>query len=602
MLIKALNYIIYDMPLYRKIVFLVLVLFLIPYFGFSIMFFYQYKNKTDNSIIDSTVSVVNQFHESVNFKITMYNNLLEKISIDKKIHSILALDKNDIENNRFEISKGLSDQTKSLTYLNIHSGIYKITVYSTNNDFLPDGNCLSNMNEASKNEWYNEKILAQPCRFTEKDVFNNKYLLCFTRPIVSSEIGSLLKVMGFVKIDVYSDFVFNADIERLHSNKNNFVVFNEKSEIIYQNNILSEDLITAFTNFKNNDRKVFKTKVLGKNLFVDLPFDEFKLNGVFLYNFESLQTKDIWIQIITFVFIVILVMVLLFVFIFKKYSDRIRNILEKTMITKEGRFVTGASIKGSDEIATLDNHFSEMISQINLLIDQNYIKTIHEREAQINALQSQINPHFLYNTLQIIDALALEERYAEVSELIQKLGDMFRYNIDENNNKYVKFSEELNSINNYFYILNVRFPNKFEIFYNIQEGTQEIYIIKFILQPIVENCFQHAFYGLSQKWQIKIKAKLEGNILFISVADNGFGMNEDKLKSLLNNINENYSNPSNEYTKIGVGLKNINKRLVLGYGDEYKLEILSSLNKGTEVILKIPVENRRIEDGKTSGC
>jgi two-component system sensor histidine kinase YesM len=602
MLTKALNYILYDMPLYRKVVFLVLVLFLIPYLTFSIIIFYQYKNITDNSIIDSTVSVVNQFHESVNFKITMYNNLLEKISIDKKIHSILALDKNEYENNIFEISKGLSDQIKSLTYLNIQSGIYRITIYSANNDILPDGNSLSNMNEAGKKEWYNEKILAQPCQFTEKDVFNNKNLLCFTRPIVSTETGSLLKVMGFVKIDVYSDFVFNADIEILQSKKNNFVIFNEKSEIIYQNNILSKDLTTAFENFKNNNGNVLKPKVSGKNIFIDLPFEEFKLNGVFLYNFESLQTRDIWIQIIIFVFIFILVMFLLFVFIFKKYSDRIRNILEKTMITKEGRFVTGESIKGSDEISTLDNHFSEMISQINLLIDQNYIKTIHEREAQINALQSQINPHFLFNTLQIIDALALEDRCAEVSELIQKLGDMFRYNIDKNSNKYVKFSEELNSINNYFYILNVRFPDKFEIYYDIQEGTQDIYIIKFILQPIVENCFQHAFYGLSHKWEIKIKAKLEDNILFISVADNGIGMKEDKLKILINSINENYGNPSNEYTKIGIGLKNINKRLVLGYGDEYKLEIFSSPDKGTEVIIKIPAENRRIDDVKTSGC
>lgn len=602
MLTKALNYILYDMPLYRKVVFLVLVLFLIPYLTFSIIIFYQYKNITDNSIIDSTVSVVNQFHESVNFKITMYNNLLEKISIDKKIHSILALDKNDVENNIFEISKGLSDQTKSLTYLNIQSGIYRITIYSANNDILPDGNSLSNMNEAGKKEWYNEKILAQPCRFTEKDVFNKKYILCFTRPIVSTETGSLLKVMGFVKIDVYSDFVFNADIEILQSKKNYFVIFNEKSEIIYQNNILSEDLTTAFENFKNNNGNVLKPKVSGKNIFIDLPFEEFKLNGVFLYNFESLQTRDIWIQIIIFVFIFILVMFLLFVFIFKKYSDRIRNILEKTMITKEGRFVTGQSIKGSDEISILDNHFSEMIRQINLLIDQNYIKTIHEREAQINALQSQINPHFLFNTLQIIDALALEDRCADVSELIQKLGDMFRYNIDENSNKYVKFSEELNSINNYFYILNVRFPDKFEIYYDIQEGTQDIYIIKFILQPIVENCFQHAFYDLSQKWEIKIKAKSEGNILIISVADNGIGMKEDKLKILIYSINENYSNPSNEYTKIGIGLKNINKRLVLGYGDEYKLEIFSSPDKGTEVIIKIPAENRRIDDVKTSGC
>lgn len=242
----------------------------------------------------------------------------------------------------------------------------------------------------------------------------------------------------------------------------------------------------------------------------------------------------------------------------------------------------------NDEIADLIHEFNHMTSELNESIQKEYMAKIQAQDMQIRMLNYQINPHFLYNCLNLISSIASLKNVPEISKITKILGDMFHYSIG--NSDFVTINEELKHLENYLYIQSVRFGDSFRIVYDIDSDTGLVPCMKFILQPLVENCFKHGFSGKHddrRKNTVEISIKREGSDILIRIYDNGSGISTETLNTIYENLYDDSEQIVSNTTSIG--LWNINKRIKTYYGPAYGLEVSSALHEYTCVHVKFPV-------------
>ena len=234
---------------------------------------------------------------------------------------------------------------------------------------------------------------------------------------------------------------------------------------------------------------------------------------------------------------------------------------------------------GYSEIENIAEDFNHMLTRIQNLVNENYVISLNEKNARIEALQSQINPHFIFNTLDTINWKVMFLDMPEVTNMITCLGDMLRYTTYQYG-KYVTASQEILQIKNYLYIQEIRYDHSFEAFYDVEEEALKQVIPCLIIQPLVENAVVH---GLKDKKDgvLVIKLRIEENMLKIMVFDNGNGMEQQKIREVYQ---------STEGTiKESIGLSNVNKRICLTYSVEKGLEIKSRVGHYTRIEILIPI-------------
>ena len=237
--------------------------------------------------------------------------------------------------------------------------------------------------------------------------------------------------------------------------------------------------------------------------------------------------------------------------------------------------------KYNDEIGMLGSHFNRMIIRVKDLLQEVSITEKRKQKADMRALQNQINPHFIYNTLESIRMLAESNDDPRVAKLTYLLGLQMRYSITRSD-ETVTIKDELDHVRNYFHLLQIRFPDKFELDIQVPEAFLSLLIIKLVFQPIVENAI---FHGLDQKeglGRLRISAKLENGQAVFYVDDNGIGMDENTLNSLNSSLMDGATGE-----KFGIGLRNVNERIRLHYGSAFGLRVESELGRGTRVTLRI---------------
>lgn len=246
------------------------------------------------------------------------------------------------------------------------------------------------------------------------------------------------------------------------------------------------------------------------------------------------------------------------------------------------------NLKGCAEIAELGHEFSGMLSDIELLnrkIFQTatnlYELKVQKQEAELAYLRSQVDPHFLYNTLEAIRKRALEKNAPEIAQMALDMGNIFRYSAKGGDE--VSLEEEISIIKSYIRIQQMRFDGKIEVFYFIPEDVLRLKVMKMLLQPIVENSIFHGLEPKIRKGSLYIGARTEGNLLIITVKDDGVGIAKESLKEIQKELSE-----ENADTGKHVGTLNTNARIRLFYGKEYGVSIESCVEDGTTVTLRLP--------------
>lgn len=243
-----------------------------------------------------------------------------------------------------------------------------------------------------------------------------------------------------------------------------------------------------------------------------------------------------------------------------------------------------------DEIGMMKQKYNDMILRINDMIENQYQFDLSLKEAQLNALRLQINPHFVNNTLQMIGTMAIEKDLFDIYELLSSFSKMFYYCLRFKKD-IVELKDELEYLEDYIKIQHGRFPEKFHFSSSIDPQTKTLQIPKMSLQPIIENCFEHSFGQMHTLWEIEISSIYLGNHYDIIITDNGCGMtplNLERLRKKLSDI----SYDSNIRSSSSIGMTNVNTRIKLLYGKEYGIHVNSAPNLGTEVRISLPAVSR----------
>lgn len=239
-----------------------------------------------------------------------------------------------------------------------------------------------------------------------------------------------------------------------------------------------------------------------------------------------------------------------------------------------------------DEIGILTQNFNYMLTKISMLLDETYELGKTAKNAELLALQAQINPHFLYNTLDQIYWMGIRHNIPEISNLVIDLSKFYKSSLSKGKS-IVSLENEMDMIGAYVNIQNVRFDNIITLEITIAEEFLQYQIPKITLQPIVENAILHGIYEKDEPGTIQIRAYTREAYLYLSVCDNGLGMDLDTLSMLRGNLGHQVLDQSNMH---GYGLANIDHRIKIFYGAEYGLEIESEYQVGTTVLLRLPRE------------
>lgn len=249
-------------------------------------------------------------------------------------------------------------------------------------------------------------------------------------------------------------------------------------------------------------------------------------------------------------------------------------------------------IKSNGDIAELGGAYNNMLSEINYLVKEVYEMNIRNAESEYKALQSRMDPHFIFNTLESINMTAIKNKQLELSDMITELGRLIRYRL-KNDEQQISLQEEIKFAYTYVSIMKRRLGEELEVHWELDDTANGYLVPKYIIQPLIENTFKHGYKNNNEKIHIYITTKLRQNNLLISVQDNGDGMESYDLHRIINAMNrgESITNAEEEENeKNGIALTNINKRLKLIYGINSKLSIHSEKGKGTQIDLFIPLE------------
>lgn len=392
--------------------------------------------------------------------------------------------------------------------------------------------------------------------------------------------------LGIIDIDISEEYIYKNSVDTLK--------FSDSSEVF----LISRD----HTIISASDKQLIGTK-FNKNVDTELlnrkagGYEKIKVDGIhylFIYTgisdigwriIQLIPTSDIYegedqsIKTVgTTIFTSFLVVLPIVIIISRMLSSPIKKLADRMNSVKSRKFDKITHATYSREITELYGSYNYMVEEIKTLLSD--IKNAGEiqRQTEIKALQAQINPHFLYNTLDSINWMALEYNASDISKMVTMLSRLFRLSLSKGSSVY-RVKDELGQVAYYLEIQKIRFKNRFSYVIEANEVLHDFYIPKLILQPLVENSILHGFMNLAREGHIRIAADIcEGN-LFIDLEDNGAGIPKEKASEIL----------TSDSKEGGYGIKNVHERIQYICGEGYGLEYIFENRTGTHVRIRLPV-------------
>lgn len=357
------------------------------------------------------------------------------------------------------------------------------------------------------------------------------------------------------------------------------IVYHPQQQLIYmglkyENNddILKHSYGTFMQEF-GGDRRLVTVKTVN--------YTGWKIVGISYMDELVAAKRDIYNYVWFIVITGIIFIIAIFSVISAKISQPIKELEKSMKLVEEGNFDINIDVRGEDEVVELSRTFNIMVSRIRELMDQILVEQEAKRKSDLNALQAQINPHFLYNTLDSIVWMAENGKSQDVITMVTALARLFRISISKGKD-IISVEQELEHARNYMIIQKIRYKNKFSFEINADKEALTHKTLKLILQPIIENSIYHGIEYMVDEGLIKINVRTTEDKLIYEISDNGLGMKQEVLENILSFKSKNTGGS-------GVGVKNVHERIQLSYGKEYGLAIESELEEGTTVTITIPL-------------
>ena len=548
----------------------------------SLIIFQRFTNSLNATIIEENSGIVGQLGESVD----SYLRNAMKVS-DSIYYNVIK--NTDISND--DIKKGMN-----LIYVNNDNMIDDIALISGKGELIESMPALrlkDNSNVLEKDFFKKSMAESEYINFSMphiRDLFDrneNSYswVISLSRAVEVTDEGKATQALLLINLNYrYFEEIFsNVNL----GNGGYVYLTNDRGDIIWhpkQNEIYSgrfnEDNKYAATlkdgitvenlSGKNRTLNVRTIGYTGWKLVGVTPSAALGIDGI-KFRFFVLFVADLFLFLLA----------MINAFISDKISNPIKSLDGSVREIESGNLDVEIVPSGSYEVEHLGKSIKNMLGRIKVLMSDLVAEHNAKRKSEFDTLQSQINPHFLYNTLDIIVWMIENENSDKAVNIVTALAKFFRISLSKGKN-IITVKDEVEHVRNYLMIQNMRFKNRFEYSIDVDEKVLSYSSLKLMLQPLVENAIYHGMEFMDGDGEIDVKVFKEDNSLYFTITDNGLGMSEDMVETLLSKDFV----PSKKGS--GIGVKNVNERIKLYFGSEYGLKVESEPDEGTKITIHLP--------------
>lgn len=570
---------------------------LVPTLLISIFLFYKLDRTAQAEVQDYHDQITSQYMKNIEEKLQQYRKSLEVIANNTVILSTLT----DETLNPYDKGELVSKEVNNSLLLEKQSEVRNCMIYSSVQDCKIYGRRASMMQQASREVWYlQERAMKDDC-FSYFALKDSEPILSLVKDIEELDTEHLSRSqLGIIKLDVAMKRLFVPAATDSEENATYDV-------IVYKNE--GEDAKILYQTLKENGSEILKKywsdtakEETGANSegLIDTytvagqTLEDYGLNLLFLFdNQDSLEKRAEIIETILPLLLLLMIAVTGVIYWYSEdFSSRVELLVKKFRRAETCDLSVSEKISGTDEIAVLDQQFNRMLGKLDQLIKTSYVQKLENKEAQLKNLQLQINPHFLYNTLETISSIAAVKQVFVVCDICGKLGEIFRYSLGKDYGELVPLEQEMTHIKNYMFIQKIRYGDRLQVFYNIDVDAAHVYIPRFILQPIVENAISHGLSNLTSVGTLEVSAFEKKDRLYIEIEDDGEGMVREKVAEITRFINT--AKPVEG--KKNIGIRNVNQRIKLAYGEAYGITIRSAPYQGSRFTIQLPIMRKGEED------
>jgi two-component system, sensor histidine kinase YesM len=395
------------------------------------------------------------------------------------------------------------------------------------------------------------------------------------------------KLLGIIAIDI--DYkVIEENFRKLNAEKDNgeIEIITKSGAIVYskdRKNIGEQLQPEAFEGITAGNGSYISTQKGKKMLIVYTTSDVTGWKTIERIPMQSLMKDASEVKYVT---VVVMALCMLFsmtlsLLLSHSITNPILKLIKKMKNIEKGDFDTSMEVTSKDEVGQLARSFNHMADEIKALIARIYEQEREKRRIELHMLQQQINPHFLYNTLDSINWMARMQNSPNISAAVTSLTQLLRISV-HNSKEFNTIKDELEYLKSYVNIQKLRYGNMFDIVFNVDEEIMDCSILKLLLQPLVENALLHGLNSIRDGGIIKVEGRLEEDSIILCIEDNGKGMTREEIEGALSEM------PKKADSFSGIGIFNIVQRIKLYYGDKYGLTYKSEPGRGTTAIVVIP--------------
>ena len=548
----------------------------------SLIMFQRFTNSLNATIIEENSGIIGQLGESID----SYLRNSMKIS-DSIYYNVIK--NTDISGE--DIKKGMN-----LIYVNNDNMIDDIALISGKGELIESMPALrlkDNSNVLESNFFKKSMAESEYIHFSMphiRDLFDQNessysWVMSLSRAVEVTDEGRATQAVLLINLNYmfFEEMFSNVNL----GNGGYIYLTNDEGDIIWhprQNEIYSG-------RFKENNKYVSTLKdgitvenIGGKQLTLNvrtIGYTGWKLVGVTpsaALNIDGIKFR-FFVLFVADLFLFLLAMIN--AFISNKISNPIKLLDGRVREIESGNLNVEIVPSGSYEVEHLGNSIKNMLSRIKVLMSNLVDEHNAKRKSEFDTLQSQINPHVLYNTLDIIVWMIENEKPDKAVSIVTALAKFFRISLSKGKN-IITVKDEVEHVRNYLMIQNMRFKNRFEYSIDVEDDILSYSSLKLMLQPLVENAIYHGMEFMDGDGKIEVRVFKENDSLYFTISDNGLGMSEDVVATLLSKD----IIPSKKGS--GIGVKNVNERIKLYFGNEYGLKVESEPDEGTKITIHLP--------------
>lgn len=552
---------------------------------------YLYKKSIEEEMNSHTIQMMNQVKNHIEAYLKEMDNIVDYLAGEEAVIEFMRAGEQD----RAKLAEtGAEVQRREAIFERQRPEIAGILTVSRNNASASNTMELIQRDPLTEEQWY-QAAVSNPDTlhlFSHPIGRNIKLMQNISADQVLSAVKAVKdpvtdEIIGVVMIDMKLDFI-RSIVESVSLGKSGFIfIMDEMNGVVYSP--VNRIVYRISGEWLGGTTGSLVKPIFGRNyqiIYNTFPDIGWRIVGVIPLS-ESLKVVSD-LQAVT---VIIAMVTLFFAFIASWFFTnsivrpvgKLRSLMRKV---EEGELNLRFPGRTNDEIGQLGNSFNKMVEEIENLINMVYMEQKEKREAELKALQAQIKPHFLYNTLDTIQWMAQDRDAQDIVELIVALTNLFRIGLSKGN-EIIPLTDELQHVESYLVIQMARYEDKLDYEILVSDEIKRNRVLKIILQPLVENAIYHGIKTKSGRGKIVIRGFKDDNGLRLIVEDDGVGLPEDKLIQLREDMR--FTRQTGR--ERGYGLFNVNERIKLSHGPEYGISINSVHGQGTVVEVRLPLVN-----------